>query len=281
LALAAKKAYKYVQRREWFDDHSDSAAFMARLNFHVRDLSQDLAFGIYEPEPKVVFQAPKRIQIVEGVEEYVYRPLCIYPFRDQVVEVALVSLFGNRFELGWGDTESDDYPELVSYGNRLHLVGAAGHREFSIGNARVYRDWSDDYSKFVRETERHFNKSLKSLAKGQQVVLICTDIKSFCPSVDRTRLIRMLRSESKRSLWPLIGRVFGKYEVNSHFADYAQLDGLAQKGLPQGPAQSGFLANVYLSPFDAWITTRLEARLRRIDPKCKVEFYARPSTSVI
>ena len=47
-----------------------------------------------------------------------------------------------------------------------------------------------------------FNKSLKSLAKGQQVVLICTDIKSFYPSIDRARLIRMLRNESKRSFEP-------------------------------------------------------------------------------
>ena len=102
-------------------------AFMARLGFHVDVLSKEIQDGHYRPGREFVFPAPKRIEPRDGKEEFIYRPLCFHSFRDQVVEVALLTLFANHFEPSWGDIATEEYPNVVSYGNRLHIVGGEGN----------------------------------------------------------------------------------------------------------------------------------------------------------
>lgn len=275
LALAAKKAFKFVDRRQWYHDRCQSLSFMARLNFHVEQLSQEIENGKYKPATKTVFPAPKRIESRDGKDSYIYRPLCRQSFRDEVVEVALLCLFANHFEPLWGDTEKDSFPNIWSFGNRLHFVKSNLGRAFSVGNARIYRDWGDDYARFVKDTEGAFNTVLTGLNAHEQVLLICTDLKSFCPTVDRSRLSGLIRQHAKKDLWPTLDRVFGAYEteVSVGFGkDNPQLD---STGLPQGPAHSGFWSNVYLSDFDHWLMSQLPALLQRREISCHLSFYAR------
>src|SRR5579862_8626958 len=118
LALAAKKAFKFSERRQWYHDRTESLAFMARLSFHVAQLSRRLEKGTYKPSRKTVFAAPKRIDFANGQDVFNYRPLCRQSFCDEVVEVALICLFANHFEPKWGSSEEDQFPDLWSYGNR-------------------------------------------------------------------------------------------------------------------------------------------------------------------
>src|SRR5256885_16396385 len=62
LALAAKKAFKLADRRQWYHDRTESLSFMARLNFHVARLSREIEFGTYVPAARTVFLAPERIE---------------------------------------------------------------------------------------------------------------------------------------------------------------------------------------------------------------------------
>ena len=93
LSLAAKKAHRFLNRHSWYFDRADAAKFSGRLNFNIQMLSNELLSGQYMPSGKLALAAPKRIEIHEdGRKKYVVRPLCAYPFRDQVVEAALVCL---------------------------------------------------------------------------------------------------------------------------------------------------------------------------------------------
>ena len=275
LALAAKKAFKFADRRQWYHDRTQSLSFMARLNFHVAQLSREIEDGIYEPSAKTVFPAPKRIETRDGNDSYTYRPLCRQAFRDEVVEVALLSLLANHFEPLWGDSENDHFPDLWSLGNRLHLVKSDQDRAFSVGNARIYRDWGDDYARFVKDTESAFNTVLTGLSRDDQVVLICTDLKSFYPTIDRQRLAKILKRHTKPDLRPLIDRMFGTYNVHVSAGCDGKEGQLSSTGLPQGPAHSGFWANVYLADFDQWVMSRLPVLLRKQGVFCQLRFYAR------
>ncbi len=277
LALAAKKAYKFLDRRQWYHDRSDSATFMSRMTYHVQKLSDEILTGEYSPSQRFLFQAPKRIEETELGPRCIYRPLTTQAFRDEVTEVSLLCLFADHFEERWGDPASDAYPNVFSFGNRLHCVGVKEDRKFSLGSGRLYRDWSDDYSTFVRETERAFNKTLEKLSgkRDERVVLICSDLKSFYPSIDRSRISEIIQKLSSKNLKPIIAEIFGSYKVQSADEVNGQASLLRDNGLAQGPAHSGFWANVYLQDFDRWIYRDLTKELRSLDISCSIEFYAR------
>jgi hypothetical protein len=275
LALAAKKAFKFLDRRQWYHDRTESTAFMARLNSNVTELARQIGTGSYSPGPKTVFAAPKRVEVSKGSKTYKYRPLCTQSFRDEVVEIALLSILATDFERNWGDVEDDQFPKLWSFGNRLHRVEGETGQVFSVGNARLFRDWPDDYARFVKDTEQSFNRHLTALRSEESVVLICTDLKSFYPSIDRDLLAVRIKERCGRSLWPLVERLFGQYEVVlSDGCDSAD-ENLKNRGLGQGPAHSGFWANVYLEDFDSWVIAKLTARLAKEGLTGSLSFYAR------
>jgi hypothetical protein len=275
LVLAAKKAFRFLERRQWYHNRAEAIAFMARLNVEVRQLSRELRSNTYKPGVKRIFAAPKRIEREDGGERYVYRPLCTQPFRDEVVQIALVCLLAEQFEKEWGDPEEDSYPALLSYGNRLHLIKTDDDRTFSIGNSRLYRDWADDYSRFVQETETQFNDALRRLRQDQSVELLCTDVEGFYPSIDRARLAGLIRAHCSPSLRPLVHTLFGQYDVSGcGLSRQDQLD-IKHRGLPQGPAYSPFWANLYLAEFDDLIKHELTRSLRATRWSARLVFYAR------
>lgn len=277
LSLAAKKAHRFLDRHSWYYDRTDAAGFLGRLSFNVWRLAEDLRDGTYQPAPKTVFPMPKRIEHrSDETERFVVRPLCTYPFRDHVVETAIVCLVADHFERQWGDPRKLTSPRLSAFGNRLHLVGDGASAAFSVGNSRLYRDWSDDYSAFVRTTENAFNKTLAEMEDKERVVLLCCDVKSFYPGVERGRLIEAVRPMCDAPLAGAIERVFGKYEVESA-AGIAKAEALKleRKGLPQGAAHSGFWSNVYLASFDAWVEKRLAQVVGAKLPGFRLNYYSR------
>lgn len=137
LSLAAKKAYRYLDRHSWYFDRADAARFSGRLAFNVWRLSEELRSGQYRPGGKLALAAPKRIETRDdGRRKYMVRPLCVYPFRDQVVETALACLFADLFERHWGNPRQPSYPKMVAFGNRLHRIGEGDEAAFSVGSSR-------------------------------------------------------------------------------------------------------------------------------------------------
>ena len=277
LCLAAKKARRYVLSRQWYHDRGDQIAFAGALTFRAWGLARKVHAGTYRPSTRTLFAAPKRSsRDSNGAERFTYRPLAYQSFEDETVEVALVMTFADVYESRWGDPAVDVYPKLVSYGNRLHCTkDERGRRRLPPGSSHLYRDWADDYAKFVTETEKAFNRALNGAVSRRAVVLVSTDIASFYPTISRRRLVRHLAPLCSSGLAALVRRVFGKYSVKCGADCEGDGTKLATTGLLQGPAHSGFWANVYLDEFDSWIRTDLEVELRALLPRSNVHFYAR------
>ncbi len=277
LCLAAKKARKYLTARQWYHDRSSQEAFCGALTFRAWQLGNELQVGEYRPLPKTIFAAPKAISSEAGKEFYKYRPLAIQNFRDEVVETALVMALADVFESSWGDPERDSYPNLCSYGNRIFRPKNGDDAALSIGSSHLYRDWPEDYARFVKETASNFNAALRKCRAGEHVILFSSDVSNFYPNVDRQRLVDIVESRVQvdESTRELLRRVFGQYQVRN--CDYTQSDGekLQHVGLLQGPVHSGFWANVYLSDYDDWVKSNLAGSLLRRGVKASVEFYAR------
>jgi hypothetical protein len=216
LSLAAKKAYRFLDRHSWYFDRADAASFSGRLAFNVSRLSEEIRSGQYSPSGKLAFAAPKRIETLDDDRrKYVVRPLCVYPFRDQVVETALVCLFADQFEGQWGDPRQPMFPKVAAFGNRLHRTGERKEISFSVGSSRFYRDWSDDYSAFVRQTESAFNNTLTNLEDGQRVVLLCCDVACLDPGVRREKLVELIQPYCDLGLSELVTRIFGHYSIET------------------------------------------------------------------
>jgi len=277
LCLAAKKARKYLTARQWYHDRSSQEAFCGALTFRAWQLSNELQTGEYKPQARTVFAAPKRIMGEVGKEVYQCRPLAIQAFRDEVVETALVMTLADAFESSWGDPEKDSYPRLCSYGNRVFRPKSGEDAALSIGSSHLYRDWPEDYARFVKETALHFNAALRKCKAGEYVVLFSSDVSNFYPSIDRRRLVRLVNEkvEIDEEFRTLLETIFGRYEVRG--CDFTQKDAasLASTGLLQGPVHSGFWANVYLATHDEWVKDGLTAELANRGIKASVDFYAR------
>lgn len=276
LCLAAKKARKYLLMRQWYHDRADQEAFCGALTFRAWQLSQELAKGTYRPQRKVVFAAPKKITKRAGVESYSYRPLAIQKFRDEVVQTALVMHLADDFEKDWGDPEKDRFPQLCSYGNRIYQLQGEEGRTLPSGSSHLYRDWPEDYAKFVKETASHFNDALRACRHGEYVGIFSSDISNFFPSIDRNTIISRIRGKDvdKGSL-NLVQLLFGEQNVVGDEHSISDAEALRTKGLLQGPVHSGFWANVYLSSFDDWMRSGFAHLLCSDRLKVSLMFYSR------
>lgn len=277
LCLAAKKARKYLLSRQWYHDRGSQEAFTGALTFRAWQLAQEILNGIYAPDEKIVFAAPKKILGVPGSEEFVCRPLAIQSFRDEVVQTAIVMLLSDHFESGWGDPESDFFPVLCSYGNRTFRSDVEGERLLSLGSSHLYRDWPEDYAKFVKSTSSSFNDQLKKCKTDECVVLFSSDISGFYPDINRGKLVEMIMRgvALDAPLLQLIKVVFGDMDVVGCPFTESEARKLASRGLLQGPVHSGFWSNVYLSSFDTWIKNELEKSLQARGVFVSISFYAR------
>lgn len=276
LCLAAKKARKYLLMRQWYHDRASQEAFCGALTFRAWQLSQELATGTYSPEKKIVFAAPKNISRHAGGERYSYRPLAVQKFKDEVVQTAIVMRLADSFEKDWGDPEKDHFPQLCSYGNRIYQSRGEDGRTLPHGSSHLYRDWPEDYAKFVKETASHFNDTLRACRQREYVAIFSSDISNFFPSIDRRVLIdRVVAQDTSADLLDLVRLVFGNHDVVGCEHSFADAEALRIKGLLQGPVHSGFWANVYLSTFDVWMRTELAQSLCSDGLKVSLTFYGR------
>lgn len=278
ICLAAKKARRYLVNRQWYHNRGSQEAFSGALTFRAWQLASGLRNGTYEPSTKTVFAAPKKVAFDPATksENYQFRPLAIQKFTDEVVETALVMAFADAFEQRWGDPETSNFPELCSYGNRIFRSETPEGKRLSLGSSHLYRDWPEDYSRFVKNTASAFNATLSRLEADECVVLYSSDMSNFYPTVNRQILLKKVANlEVDEGVQQLLSKTFGQYDVASCSFSSEHGAKLTTEGLLQGPVHSGFWSNVYLSDHDDWIRAELVHALRDLGVECQLEFYGR------
>lgn len=153
-------------------------------------------------------------------------------FMDEVATVAVCSAVGYTME------KEMDRGGIVSFGNRLDLTQ---------NSDRLYIPWFRSWDRFSSACRR----------TGQYApFFVRTDVKNFYPEIPRDRLAAHLAQVLPRDpVHTFLQRLI--HEPDPH--------GDGRRGIPVGPAVSGFLANLYLLPLDRTIKWKWHAadRFRR------------------
>jgi hypothetical protein len=160
--------------------------------------------------------------------------------------------------------------KCVSYGNRLVCSYNDGKANFRWGNAKLYRQYFEDYQSFVRRPERIRQEAFSD---SDQWAIVQADLSRFYDRISREALVSRLKdlfAEAYGGLKPSEQRFFKTlpqlFDWQWHTDDNilatdlcgANLDG----GLPQGLAASGFFANAYLLNFDAAIVSMFDQSIK-------------------
>jgi hypothetical protein len=162
-----------------------------------------------------------------GTRRFAYRN-----FIDEVATVAAVEAIGPRME------REMDRGGVVSFGNRLDLAPSSD---------RLFVPWDSAWDRLSRACNAAARRAPWHLR---------TDVQQFYPEIPIDRLNGVLRSVLPKD--PIMGFFARLNALRAPFLPPG-------RGMPAGPAISGFLANLYLLPLDRIVRGKWRAagRFRR------------------
>ena len=283
LVQAWKKAHAYIRSHNWYADSLELDISSLRLRQLIADWSKLLkpdAVAAFKPDPMRLVPAPKtgRWNMDNGWkpadnEKPKLRPLAHLSIRDQTLSMAALICLADVVETAQGDPttpiNASNRASVVSYGHRLVAKWQDGSATFRWGNAKLYRQYFEDYQQFVHRPER-IRQEL--FPKGGSWAIVQADLTQFYDLIPRSTLIKRLESLTRRT--------YGKPETDSSFFvalerifdwSWTKQDVLPAydlcknknlSGLPQGLAASGFFANAYLLDFDKQLVSLFGKRPR-------------------
>ncbi|BCL91898.1 RNA-directed DNA polymerase [Ralstonia pseudosolanacearum] len=246
------------------------------LNLDIDSLGPAPTFDDWVPKPTTT--EPGAADVLDGSAQKL-RPLAHLSIRDQTLATAVMMCLAEAVETAQGDTTGTDVlaareQGVVSYGNRLHCTwvekpNARARAQFSWGNSRTYRQYFQDYRKFLARPRHVCAELVPQLGPRRELFVVSLDIKSFFDTVDRAALLKELRlieSEHRKAngvsnrlaaddeFWERTARIFDWRWRDEDHQQAEVIAGSGQKqlalGLPQGLVASGFLANAYLVRLD-------------------------------
>ena len=271
LVQAWKKAHAYIRSHNWYADSLELDISSLRLRQLIADWSKLLtpdAVAAFKPDPMRLVPAPKtcKWKMDDGWkpvddDELKLRPLAHLSIRDQTLSMAGLICLADLVETVQGDpttpVTATNRAKIVSYGHRLVAKWQDGRAAFRWGNAKLYRQYFEDYQQFVHRPER-IRQEL--FPQGGSWAVVQADLTQFYDLIPRPTLIKRLEA--------LVRKAYGRPQTDSSFFvalerlfDWSWLEedvgpALAlcknknSSGLPQGLAASGFFANAYLLDFD-------------------------------
>lgn len=273
LALAAKKAGRFVLKHNWFADPLEVARFQQTFDQSLQQLASSIGSNTFAVSSLKRLVVPKRIKekTVRHTTKKVHevRELAHLDFQSQVFSVAIVMAIADHWETLLGKLKLPE--KKLVLGNRLDMhQDTEGHPSFPLGTYALFRFWGEDYSGFVRSTAEQYNTALLSLKQpDRRLCLLSTDISSFYPNVSLDRLSHIVRETPglNQREQEQIARFFS--EINRGMKE-AKLS-----GLPQGMVASGFFANIFLHEFDEKVVQSIgeSVSLKKRNPK--FVFYSR------
>ncbi len=295
LVQAWKKAHAFIRSHNWFADSLELDLSTIRLHELIAEWSDLLApsqVRNYSPDPMRIVPAPKTSdwKVEDGwrpkdPEKFRLRPLAHLTIRDQTVAVAALICMANLVETKQGDPTQiitvANRHKCVSYGNRLVCTYTDGNANFRWGNAKLYRQYFEDYQSFVRRPERIRQELVPDSDKW---AIVQADLSRFYDRVSRDGLVLRLETlfeEAFGGLKTVEQRFFKTLRQMFNWQWHADDREMAAElcgtnpnlGLPQGLAASGFFANAYLLDFDAKIAStfdqQIEGRSWKIVDYCR------------
>ena len=217
--------------------------FRRSSNSRLGQLRADIQSGKYQSSLGRAVPIPKNKRI--GPVSGNVRPITIFNVNDRIVHRGISNLIWPHVR---GRVHSD-----VSFG---------GIREFALPNGRNRK--TTDVKKNVRAAARR----ILELRRDGHAFTFESDIKSFFPSIDKERLIRMLAAMLPDD--SLLGILHAAIQTNVVNQEEIDARGLSEywdprAGVPQGGVLSPLLANLYLAPFDEEMTEQGFALIRYVD----------------
>lgn len=274
LVQAWKKAHSYIRSHNWYADSLELDISSLRLHQLVSEWSKLLTpenVRGFKPDPMRLVPAPKtHAWSMEGgwkpakddeTGELKLRPLAHLTIRDQTLSMAVLICLANIVETIQGDpatpVTASNRTKIVSYGHRLVAKWQECRATFRWGNAKLYRQYFEDYQQFVHRPER-IRQEL--FPQGGSWAIVQADLTQFYDLIPRATLIKRLSTLARKE-YGKDGTDSGFFEAVKRLFDWTWAEEDVEpalslckndnaSGLPQGLAASGFFANAYLLDFD-------------------------------
>ena len=171
LVQAWKKAHAYIRSHSWYADSLELDISSLRLHQLVSEWSKLLTperAKSFQPDDMRLVPAPKthtwsmedswKPTKESDTDEVKLRPLAHLTIRDQTLSMAVLICFADLVETIQGDpttpVSASNRAKVVSYGHRLVAKWSNGRAAFRWGNAKLYRQYFEDYQQFVHRPER-------------------------------------------------------------------------------------------------------------------------------
>ncbi len=237
LRVSWLQARAQARERDMFEDVAAYRSFEEHLWANLHVLRAELLSGTWQHQPFRTLPVPKSPEQKNNT-----RPMCWATPWDAIVALAVLNVIGPVI---------DSTFHRNSLGNRL----AKGPR----ADGEVFEDW--------RVQNRYREIRREGFAEhGVPTHFVLTDISKFYECVRHDRLMSLLQQRvgDQEVLGILQQFIDAEWVVNSEQLTRKDPQGLAV-GLPQGPALSSFLANLYLDDLDAWLEERCVDFVRYVD----------------
>jgi len=237
LYRAWQQVLQHIREEDVVNDAHEFHSFQANLDCNIECLRQELIDGQYRPQAYRIVRVPK----AKGAEGFEFREKVLLHPRDHVVVQAILNIIGPTFEADFSN---------ASLGRRLELREGAG--------PHVFRPWQTDWQR-----NKHRILSFQHHPLGHHYLR--ADITKFFDRIDHTRLLGKLAE--KLSAEPRIVELARLFLANAYLDDDGSERPVGSRdvGIPQGPAFSAFLANVYLDSVDKRMEKRCVDYVRYVD----------------
>jgi len=225
------KLKKYHKEEDTlFFDNFDFEYFERNLDINLLNVSKLLESNLNYPFLGFLkVRIPKKINDNNKME---YRYLSYGIIYDAILIQSIFNVISPLIESDFQD---------ISYGYRINTD--------RNNPEEIFSDWRESYPKFR-------NKILECLRSPNNNYYICCDIEGFYDNICHSILIEKLRPLIKNyKIFNILKRVIESYEYNA----------LGKSGIPQGPAYSRILANLYLNDFDKEILKFSNSYFRYVD----------------
>ena len=231
------QALTQARERDVFEDVLAFKAFGNRLWAHLNVLREELLAGKYHHQPFRILPVPKKKGDPQNT-----RPMSWANPWDSVAMLAVLNVIGPAID-------STFHPHAL--GNRL----VHGPKS----DDQVFEDWR-------KQIQYRELKCSEFAEYGGVYHYVLTDISRFYECVRHDRLMTLLRTRiDDQAVLDLFQQYLeADWLLNTQPIRRQRSDG-TQCGIPQGPALSAFLANLYLCDLDAWLENRSVQFVRYVD----------------
>ncbi len=295
LAQAWKKTHEYIRTHNSYADTLALDISALGLEENVKGWSKSIREDSELPRHLELIPAPKSEQwIIDRKHGWIpkaqidsdtwqkriakppLRPLAHITMRDQTWASTLMLCLADAVESAQGNCSEIDFLKaqknrVYSYGNRLLCSWGEESNDawFRWGNAQTYRKFFEDYQNFLQRPIEIGHRLDNESNDDIEIYIVNLDLSKFYDCIDREILISRLEAIANdyhetsicSDFWKAAKKIVS-WSWSTESLKKAELLNLEiGSGLPQGLVASGFLANSYLTQFDAVVGSYIDQEI--------------------